>query len=532
MPTAQQPPRLLHDLVDHAAARTPEALALTRRRESYSYAEVSGATGSFAGALVEVGAVRGDRVAIYLDKTTDFVSTAFGAGRIGAIFVPLNPVLKAAQVKHILNDCTVTVLVTSAPRLRSLVEVLGDCPSVRAIILSGDGEAPDDVPWPVHGWDVVTEATPPAQTNRPDTDVAAILYTSGSTGSPKGVVLSHRNMVSGAQSVAQYLGNHADDVLLAALPLSFDAGFSQLTTGFHAGARVVLLDYLLPRDIPRALEREGVTGLTGVPTLWNQLVEQEISDDVRSRLRYIANTGGHVPRELLGRVRDLLPETDVFLMYGLTEAFRATYLPPHLIDARPNSMGKAIPNAEVLVLRPDGSPCDPDEPGELVQRGALVAQGYWGDPERTAERFRALPDAAGVRPAEVVPEERVVFSGDVVRRDADGFLYFVGRRDEMLKTSGYRVSPTEIEEIVHASGIVAECAAIGLPDAHLGHRILVVLRPSDPGTFDEAALLAHCKREMPNYMVPERFEIRPEALPKNQNGKIDRPRLAAEVTTP
>ena len=233
-----------------------------------------------------------------------------------------------------------------------------------------------------------------------DTDMVAILYTSGSTGKPKGVVLSHRNMVAGAKSVASYLENRSDDTLLAALPLSFDAGFSQLTTAFHAGARVVLLNYLLPRDVLKAMEREKVTGLTAVPPLYIQLTQLEWPATITEHLRYFANTGGRMPRETLDALRRRLPKTKPFLMYGLTEAFRSTYLPPEEVDRRPDSIGKAIPNAEILVLREDGSPCAPNEPGELVHRGALVGMGYWNDPEKTAERYKPLPVMRrGARPA-------------------------------------------------------------------------------------------------------------------------------------
>ena len=256
----------------------------------------------------------------------------------------------------------------------------------------------------------------------------AILYTSGSTGKPKGVVLSHRNMVAGAKSVASYLGNRADDTLLAALPLSFDAGFSQLTTAFHVGARVVLLNYLLPKDVLKAMEREKVTGLTAVPPLYIQLTQLDWPEAIKQHLRYFANTGGRMPRETLDQLRARVPAAQPFLMYGLTEAFRSTFLPPEEVDRRPDSIGKAIPNAEILVLREDGSECAPDEPGELVHRGALVGLGYWGDPEKTAERYKLLPGGTQGRLPGLQLPEYAVFSGDTVRRDAEGFLYFIGRR--------------------------------------------------------------------------------------------------------
>jgi acyl-CoA ligase (AMP-forming) (exosortase A-associated) len=354
--------------------------------------------------------------------------------------------------------------------------------------------------------------------------MAAVLYTSGSTGNPKGVVLSHRNMVAGAKSVAQYLDNTSDDRILSVLPLSFDAGLSQLTTAFTIGARVVLLNYLLPRDVLRACADERITGLTGVPPLWIQLAELDWPAAASESMRYFANTGGHMPRPILDRLRVVMPKAKPFLMYGLTEAFRSTYLDPSEVDKRPDSIGKAIPNAEILVVRTDGALCGPDEPGELVHRGALVSMGYWNDPERTAERFRQAPG----QPAGICLPEIAVWSGDVVRRDAEGFLYFVGRRDEMIKTSGYRVSPTEVEEVVYATGLVGAAAAIGAPHPRLGQGIIIVASPPAGGRLDSEALMTQCRRNLPQYMIPLLIAER-ATLPRNPNGKIDRKTLAAEL---
>jgi acyl-CoA ligase (AMP-forming) (exosortase A-associated) len=330
--------------------------------------------------------------------------------------------------------------------------------------------------------------------------------------------------VAGAKSVAGYLENRADDTLLAALPLSFDAGFSQLTTAFHATARVVLINYLLPKDVVNALVRERVTGLTGVPPLYIQLTQLSWPDSIAEHLRYFANTGGRMPLETLKVLRARLPKSKPYLMYGLTEAFRSTYLPPEEVDRRPDSIGKAIPNAEILVLREDGTSCAPDEPGELVHRGALVALGYWNDPEKTAERYRALPG----RDAGLVLPETAVFSGDTVRMDRDGYLYFIGRRDEMIKTSGYRVSPTEIEEVVYSTHLVGEVAAFGVPHPSLGQAIVVVATPKEAAPMDAAQLLATCRERLPAFMIPARIEIREGPLPRNPNGKIDRKELRAQ----
>jgi acyl-CoA ligase (AMP-forming) (exosortase A-associated) len=331
-------------------------------------------------------------------------------------------------------------------------------------------------------------------------------------------------MVAGARSVAQYLENRPEDRILAALPLSFDAGFSQLTTAFHVGASVTLINYLVPRDVVDAVQRYRITGLTAVPPLWIQLAQLKWPEAARNSLRYIANTGGRMPKATLDRLRAALPRTLPYLMYGLTESFRSTYLPPSEVDRRPDSIGKAIPNAEILVVREDGSLCDANEPGELVHRGALVSLGYWNDPEKTAERFKPAPG----QPSGLVMPEIAVWSGDTVRRDEEGFLYFITRRDEMIKTSGYRVSPTEVEEVVYGTGLVGEVAALGIPHPVLGQAIVVVATAPAGVDLDSQALLAQCRERLPAYMVPARVVEREGSLPRNPNGKIDRKLLAQE----
>jgi acyl-CoA ligase (AMP-forming) (exosortase A-associated) len=332
-------------------------------------------------------------------------------------------------------------------------------------------------------------------------------------------------MVAGARSVAQYLENTPDDRILSALPLSFDAGFSQLTTAFYAGATVVLLNYLLPRDVVDAVAAERITGLTAVPPLWIQLANAKWPQSVHGHLRYIANTGGRMPKSTLDQLRAALPQTLPFLMYGLTESFRSTYLSPTELDRRPDSIGKAIPNAEVLVVREDGKPCAPGEPGELVHRGALVSLGYWNDPEKTAERFKPVPS----QERGLTIPELAVWSGDTVRMDEEGFLYFISRRDEMIKTSGYRVSPTEVEEVIYATGLVGEAAALGIPHPVLGQSIVVVATARDGARLDTGALLAHCRQQLPAFMVPARVIEHHGSLPRNPNGKIDRKALSSEL---
>jgi len=517
----------LHELVRASAARNAHAPALGERDSVLDYASLEARIERTAAGLVgEAGLARGARVAVWLDKRTETVLAMFGASRAGGVFVPINPVLKEEQALHILSDCSASVLVTNAERLARLAPRLHEAPSLDSVVLI-DRSAQIVTPsraWRELAWEALELGATDTCHRHIDVDLAAILYTSGSTGRPKGVVLSHRNMVAGAKSVATYLANTPEDRILALLPLSFDAGLSQLTTAFHAGASVFLHNYLLPRDVPRVVARLGITGLGAVPPVWIPLARLDWPQRAVDSLRYFTNTGGRMPRTTLAELRTRLPASMPYLMYGLTEAFRSTYLPPVEVDRRPDSIGKAIPNAEILVVRPDGSECDADEPGELVHRGALVAQGYWNDAAKTAERFRPAPG----QPPELVNPELAVWSGDTVRCDADGFLYFVGRRDEMIKTSGYRVSPTEVEEALYATGLVAEAAAFGVPDEELGQAIAVVVVAADADTFMLDALLAACRQALPGFMVPARVELR-QALPRNPNGKIDRPALRDEL---
>jgi acyl-CoA ligase (AMP-forming) (exosortase A-associated) len=516
---------LLHELVQATSRRHPGHVALAYQGRELSYGALAEDMVAAARGLVGLGVGRGERVAIFLEKRIETVLGMVGAAAAGAVFVPINPLLRARQVHHILKDCGVRVLVTSAERLAALADGLEACHDLRAVVLV-DGAASAHAHLDIARWDAVIDEGRRSSlaTHRViDQDMAAILYTSGSTGLPKGVVLSHRNIVAGAKSVSLYLENTPEDRILSVLPLSFDAGMSQLTTAFNVGAGVVLMNYLLPNDVIRHLARHAITGLACVPPLWNQLCRLAWPEAAAASLRYITNTGGHMPLATLKALRAALPRTKVYLMYGLTEAFRSTYLPPDLVDERPDSIGKAIPNAEILVVRENGELCAPNEPGELVHRGALVAMGYWNDPERTAERFRPSP----LQPEGLSQPEIAVWSGDTVRRDEDGFLYFIGRRDEMIKTSGYRVSPTEVEEVVYTTGQAAEAVALGAPHPMLGQGIVVLAVAHHAGRVDTGAVIEACKAQLPPFMVPLRV-IEVASLPRNPNGKIDRTTLAAE----
>ena len=520
---------LLHDLVFDGARRDGAAAALAQGSERLDYAALAQAVAQWRDGLLALGIERAGRVAVYLDKRCAGVAALFGAAAAGAVCVPVNPLLKSEQVAYILADCAVRVLVTSAERYRQLAPQLAALSDLRQVILTGaDATLPEA--GATSGYTVLGEraalAAVPAQ--RPhrviDTDLAAILYTSGSTGRPKGVVLSHRNLVAGARSVASYLALAPSDRVLAVLPLSFDYGLSQLTTAFHAGAAVVLLNHLFPRDVIKAVRAEAITVLAGVPALWMQLAP--LDWDGAASLRVLTNSGGAMPRQTTQALRAALPRAGLFLMYGLTEAFRSTYLPPDQLALRPDSIGRAIPNAEVLVVRPDGSVCDDGEVGELVHRGALVAQGYWNDPAKTAERFRPAPG----RDAALPLAELAVWSGDRVRRDAEGYLYFVGRADELIKVSGYRISPTEVEEALHGAGQLAEVAAFGVDHPATGQAVVAVVVARPGQSPQPAELLRHCQRVLPAYMVPAHIALH-DALPRNPNGKIDRKLLQLSFST-
>ncbi|MBY9061802.1 AMP-binding protein [Sphingomonas yunnanensis] len=484
--------------IDHVLRGEPDTVALVDRAGVVRYAAAEEAVARLAGWLAGQSLARGARVATWLPKTREACWMPLAAARAGLVHVPINPLLKRAQVAHILADSGAALLLTHAPRAATLEE--GDLPGACALhVAAGQGDA--------------------LPRSRADADaLAALLYTSGSTGRPKGVMLSHANLWLGAISVAHYLALTPDDRVLGVLPLSFDYGQNQLLSTWAAGASVAPLDYLTPRDVVKAVERLEITTLAGVPPLWVQLLETDWPKPTATRLRRLTNSGGALTLALVRGLRTRFPDARLFAMYGLTEAFRSTYLDPALVDDYPESIGRAIPFAEVLVVRPDGTRAAADEPGELVHAGPLVAQGYWQDAERTAARFRPAPAFARVGGT-------AVWSGDTVVEGADGLLRFVARADEMIKTAGNRVSPQDVEEAVTAGDETSEAVAIGVPDARLGQAILVVARGDGSG---ETALRERLKRGLPGFMQPARYVWRAE-LPRNANGKLDRAALRGEV---
>ncbi len=520
---------LLHSLLTNQAQKRPDKIALESKKDKLSYKELDAYTSAFAGGYNKMQLPKGSRVGVFLPKQIETVTAFFGTLKAGGCIVPINPVLKAAQIQHILCDCDISILVTSQARLKQLTNHLPACKALQKIVvidLNSENESDDTLTTEVVSWYAFTQVNTSYETdNIIESDLAAIFYTSGSTGKPKGVVLTHHNMYVGAESVAKYLKNSENDRILAVLPFSFDYGFSQLTTAMLRGATVILLDYLLPKDVVKTLEKTQATGLAGVPPLWMQITKLAWPETIKSHLRYITNSGGAMPQTTLALLQDKLPNTDIYLMYGLTEAFRSTYLPPEQVNIRPTSMGKAIPNAEIFVINSNNEECEPGEEGELVHRGPLVAQGYWNDPEKTAQRYKPLPPS--LSDGRTVTE-LAVWSGDAVIKDEEGYLYFVSRTDEMIKTSGYRVSPTEIEESLLQLNSISEAVALGIPHPELGQAIVVTVTSPDKDDNLVKDILANLKKQLPPYMLPQKIFVH-DTLPRNANGKFDRKKLYLDL---
>jgi acyl-CoA ligase (AMP-forming) (exosortase A-associated) len=447
----------------------------------------------------------------------------FAISQAGGAFVPINTLLFPQQVAHIVNDCRMKVLITGASTAKALEPVLKDVSSLESLVTVSGG---DEVDLSIRKYEFEEQCADVLEGSLPDVgmekDLAAIMYSSGSTGKPKGIMLSHAQVMAGSKIVSNYLEIGEEDRTLAVLPFSFDAGLNQLMTASQHGATLVMMTFVFANEIVQMLKSERITGMGGVPTLWSLLAQPNstLSKHELPHLRYISNTGGRMPQPVTAALRKALPTTKIFLMYGLTEAFRATYLPPEQADARPDSIGKAIPNTDILVIDDNGKQCEPGEVGQLVQHGPTVSMGYWGHPDLTAKVFRPHP----LLPPELADSEMVCYSGDLVRRDENGYLYFVARKDHMIKTSGFRVSPTEVEELLFQSGLVREAAVIGVPDEMLGYVIKAFVVPRDGETMGVEQLTAYCAENSPAYMVPKMVEVL-EELPKTPSRKIDYPEL-------
>lgn len=478
------------------AERRGDRPAIAERGGSMDYATLRHRATSIGRHLQRLGVGPDERVAIFLERGAEAAAAFFGVASIGAIAVIVNESLRPRQIEHILHHAGARALITSADLLARQPRALD---TTSAVVLSSDVRA--------HA-----ELTPVARVGG---DVAQIIYTSGSTGQPKGVTLTHANLWAGARAVSTYLGLDGEDRIASLLPFSFDYGFNQLLCSVMTGATLIVERSPVPQQIVGSLRMLEATVLAAVPPLWLQLLATEsFRGEPLPRLRVMTNSGGRLPVETVRALRRAHPAARLFLMYGLTEAFRSTYLPPSEVDEHPDAIGQAIPGAEILVLREDGSECAPGEVGELVHRGPTVALGYWHDPEATAKVFRPHP----LRPPGAPDAERVVFSGDLVRREPDGWLYYVARRDRMIKTLGYRVSPDEVAEALYASGQVLEGIVGSEPDAERGERIVAYVVLKEDGALER--LEEFCRAELPRYMQPSRIEVRTE-LPRTSSGKHD-----------
>ena len=523
-------PYLLHHLLEQSASASPTKQAvvdLVGGRRVVDYASFHARVSHCARLLQQRGLKRRDRVAVYLPKSLEEAAAIFAATMAGGVFVDVNSLLMGHQVAHILADCDVRYLITSAREWKRIREEVAPVESLRSLFFVDDAAGDLDEQIPIVAG-VMSGSEQSEASSAIGEDLAGILYTSGSTGKPRGVMLSHSNLLAGSRIVSRYLEIGGCERILSLLPFSFDYGLNQLVTTVEHAATIVLFHYRFPAEIVRALGSENITGLAGVPLIWAGLVHHTsgLGETKLPTLRYITNSGGAMPTSTVRKLRQLLPGTRIFLMYGLTEAFRSTYLPPEEVDRRPDSIGKAIPETEILVVNGDGQPCRPGELGILVHRGPTVSLGYWGKPELTRQFFRPHPfipaDQGG---------ETVCYSGDLVKMDEAGFIYFAARADGQIKSQGYRVSPAEIEEILMQGGELAQAAVIGLPAGEAGESIHAIVVPIGTCAVNSDEILRRCARQLPAYMVPKSIEV-VETLPKTPNGKIDYKSLRAARMEP
>lgn len=509
----------LETFLERSAAAVPDKTAIVCGANRTTFCELEQFANRLSHGLKAIGVVRGDRVAICLDNSLEAVISIFAVLKAGAVFMPVNPTTKADKLAYVLNNSRARTVILPAKRIVTLDEIWQHTPHLETVVAVDEG-APKVAGKTVVGYDELQvrhygDTAPPPKLCI-NIDLAALIYTSGSTGNPKGVMLTHLNMTSAAESITAYLENRPDDVILNVLPLSFDYGLYQALMSIKLGATLILeKSFAYPHAVLEKAVRERVTGLPLVPTMAALLLQMDLSKYDFSHLRYVTNTAAALPTEHIVRLRNMLPNIRLYSMYGLTECKRVSYLPPEQLDVRPGSVGRGMPNEEVYVVDYAGERVGPETVGELVVRGANVMKGYWELPEETDKRLKDGP----------LPGEKVLYTGDLFRADAEGFLYFVGRKDDIIKSRGEKVAPKEVENVLYSHPEVAEAAVIGVDDVLLGQAIhaIVVLRAGVVVTARE--LLGHCKRHLEDFMVPQSIEIRP-SLPKSSNGKIDKRQLS------
>lgn len=501
---------LVQEFLENSSDRLPDKVSLICDGQRLTYAEVDAQANRLANALRAQGLKRGERVVAYLPNSIDLVIAIFAALKAGGVFVAVNHSTKYAKLVYILNNCQARVLITSGRHSDLVARLSQQVSSLQTTVLTSKPGTEADFPG-ILSFEAVQRAYPstrPPKINI-DLDLACLIYTSGSTGDPKGVMSDHSNVIFAAGSIIQYVGNVEEDVVIGLLPLSFDYGLYQLLMTFKFGGTLVLeKGFTYPAATLQRIEQERATGLPGVPTIFAVLVQMDLSPYDLSSLRYITNTAAALPPSHILALRDKFPQATLFSMYGLTETKRTLYLPPEQLDRRPDSVGIAIPGTEVWLEDETGKRLGRGSTGELVIRGRHVMRGYWNAPEATAQRYRPGP----------LPGEMVCHSGDLFRMDDEGFLYFVARKDDIIKSRGEKVAPKEVENVLYSLPGVVEAAVVGVPDPILGQAIkaFVVL---DGVELSEAQVLAHCRANLEDYMLPKAVEFR-AALPKTTSGKI------------
>lgn len=509
---------LLHRFLDESAERHPEKVALVTGERRWTYGEIQRVTNNLARALRESGVRRGDRVVVHLDNSVEAVVSIYAILKAGGVFVMLHPSTKKEKLIHIVRDCEALGLIARG-RGSLLREIKAATGSLSALISVNGRRAPTaDGGGEVVSWSSLVggDGRDGLPVRPIDVDLASLIYTSGSTGTPKGVMMTHRNMVAAVRSITQYIGNVPEDVIINVLPLSFDYGLYQVLMSVAVGTTLVLeKGFTYPYALVKRVIEEKVTGLPGIPTIFAILLGMEdLRPEVFDGVRYVTNTAAALPTKYIEGLARLFRRARIFSMYGLTECKRVAYLPPDELLKRPRSVGRAMPNLETFIVDERGKELGPDEVGELVVRGATVMRGYWGMPEATARMLREGR----------YPGERVLYTGDLFYTDEEGYLYFVGRKDDIIKSRGEKVSPREIEDVLCDHQGVAEAGVVGVPDPVVGEAIKAVIKPRPGWSLTAKEMKLWCARRLEDYMVPQIVEFRDE-MPKSANGKITRDAL-------